>query len=560
MMNEKRSNWRILTVLCGIAAVVSILGIFAGDMSLSGGEEVIFRDHEGERLRGTLYSSLENNYGILLLEGFGSDQVTLRNAANEFAKNKFTVFTFDFSGHGRSPGGLDFNNAETDRLARQALAGKEEFKRITQIPDDHIIFLGHSLGARVALQAASMDDAPPAGIILLGTQVNLSTNMQSEFFTGVSDKTLGWVQDLGPENPRTNILLISGNWDDILTPAAAEALFKKLSEDELEITQRSGNIQEGSSRELIILDKLVHNYEVFSSRALSHALTWTGELFLSDNGYHISPSASNRIWFWCSGFFSLLLGLIAFNRWYLGNLPVAAGFPKGIIIEDIRKYLWGKLVLTIVAIPIMLLVSGFVFLLPLNKPVFNIYFVGFIGGYGLLMIVLYRVGRMPGISGRIRHIFEGRKPTSWLQMILGLWLGISLLLFTAAYARSGWFHVFPVNERLVWLVIFVPVTALGFWIGSYENHLIKTVEGGKSISKLYIPLIGFFPFFLYSFLLGILGSISGLIGGLQGLLILWLVFTVGTIFNRIWQRPWLSAVFQAILLYWLVLPQGVLFR
>ena len=559
-MKEKLSSWKLLTILCVIAALCSVVGIYAGDSALSDGEKVVFRDHEGEMLRGTIYSKMGNNYGILLLEGFGSDQVTLRSAANEFVKNGFSVFTFDFSGHGRSPGGLDFNNAETDRLAQQSLAAKEEFKRITQITDDHMIFAGHSLGARVALQAATMDDVPPAGIILLGTQVNLSTNLQSEFFTGVSDNTLGWVQDLGPENPETNILLISGNWDDILTPAAAEAMFNKLSKAEEEITQRSGNMKDGNSRELILLGGLVHNFEVFSPRVLGHALEWAGELFQMDDGVQISSSASRRIWLWCSGFFSLLLGLNSAKRWIPGNSSAAGRHANGVRIRDLKKYLWGKLALWIAAIPLILLIMGFVFLVPLNKPVFNIYFVGFIGGYGLLMLVLYRFGKMPGISGRLERFSEERSPISCRQMILGFILGIGVLVLTAAYGRSGWFHIFPVNQRLVWLVLFVPVTALGFWIGGYENQLVGAFAGGKSITIRYVTLIGFFPFFLYAFLLGGLGSISGLIGGLQGLLILWLVFSSGTLMKKIWRRPWFSAIFQAILLYWLVLPQGVLFR
>ena len=56
---------------------------------------------------------------------------------------------------------------------------------------------------RVALQAATMTDTPPKTLILLGTQVNLITNQQAEFFTGTSDADLEWVQALGPENPKS---------------------------------------------------------------------------------------------------------------------------------------------------------------------------------------------------------------------------------------------------------------------------------------------------------------------------------------------------------------------
>jgi len=146
----------------------------------------------GEKLVGHLYLGSQPA-GILLLEGFGSDQVTMLSAAVEFAQMGASVFTFDFSGHGRSPGGLGFDNAETDRLARQVLAAKEHFTQTANLRDDQIIVLGHSLGARVALQSATLDENPPAGLILLGTQVNLGTNVQSEFFTGVTDASFDWV-------------------------------------------------------------------------------------------------------------------------------------------------------------------------------------------------------------------------------------------------------------------------------------------------------------------------------------------------------------------------------
>ena len=56
-----------------------------------------------------------------------------------------------------------------------------------------------------------------------------------------------------------------------------------------------------------------------------------------------------------------------------------------------------------------------------------------------------------------------------------------------------------------------------------------------------------------------IGSISGMIGGLQGLLILWLVLAFGNLLQTVVRRPWITAFCMAVLLYWLILPQGVLF-
>ena len=66
--------------------------------------------------------------GVIPLEVFGSDQLTMTSLASEFARSGWYVFTIDFSGHRRSPGTLTFDNAQTDRLAYQALSALEEFK------------------------------------------------------------------------------------------------------------------------------------------------------------------------------------------------------------------------------------------------------------------------------------------------------------------------------------------------------------------------------------------------------------------------------------------------
>ena len=56
-----------------------------------------------------------------------------------------------------------------------------------------------------------------------------------------------------------------------------------------------------------------------------------------------------------------------------------------------------------------------------------------------------------------------------------------------------------------------------------------------------------------------LGSLSGMLGGLHGLLVLALALGFGGLVGAVGRRPWLAAVCQAVLLYWLILPQGVLF-
>ncbi len=530
----KKLSFMLSTFLGLFLALGSIITVAILDRPLADRQPVTFQASTGDFLVGTYYPGTEP-VGVLLLEGFGSDQVTLTSLASEFARSGWHVFTFDFSGHGRSPGILTFDNAQTDRLAYQALSALEEFKGLSGLHSGQIYMVGHSLGARVALQSATMNPEQVAGLVLLGTQVTLSINVQSEFFTGTTDTELPWVQALGPGNPPVPILLVSGKWDDILTPENAGLLYQRLGGDE-----------EGNDRSLVIVPALVHNYEPFSSRVLLEITSWTNEL-------DQLPASVVRIVSWVLGMIGLFLLIISANRWV--RLPESiTPAPVLLEIKNSSRFLRAKLMLWLGALPVAALLGSLFFIIPLGKPVFNLIYVGFIGGYGTLLLVLYWRGKMPGVSGRLPFMME-KTPIEWKRVQAALGIMVGMLFLTAAYARTGWFYVFPLNVRLVWLVIFTPFTALGFWIGLHEAKMIPQQRG----PQLALTLIGLFPFFLYTLLMAVLGSLSGMIGGLQGLLILWLVLAFGNLLQAVGRRPWLTAVCMAVLLYWLILPQGVLF-
>lgn len=186
---------------------------------------------EGAPLSATYYAGTASR-GIILFEGFGADQHMMRPMARDLNAAGWHVFTFDYSGHGESTGSLGYDNAATDRFAGQAQTAMQEFRRLSGLDASQVVWLGHSLGARVALQSAVLGPLRPERLVLIGAQVNLVTNEQAEFFTGTQDVDLPWVQSLGSQNPPVPILLIIGSWDDILTPQAALKLMTKLCGEE----------------------------------------------------------------------------------------------------------------------------------------------------------------------------------------------------------------------------------------------------------------------------------------------------------------------------------------
>ena len=98
---SKKITFLILTTL-GLFMVLGSLSIVALiDRPLANRQSVAYLASTGDRLVGTYYPGTEP-VGVVLLEGFGSDQVTMTSLASEFARSGWHVFTFDFSGHGRS--------------------------------------------------------------------------------------------------------------------------------------------------------------------------------------------------------------------------------------------------------------------------------------------------------------------------------------------------------------------------------------------------------------------------------------------------------------------------
>ena len=139
---------------------------------------------------------------------------------------------------------------------------------------------------------------------------------------------------------------------------------------------------------------------------------------------------------------------------------------------------------------------------------------------------------------------------------LGVGLNLILLLLVIALIRSGWYWTPPRGDRFIWLLIFVPLTAIGFGSGSIDQLFSRQLP---KRARIWIILAGFVPFVLYAVGLAALQSWSGLIGAVLGLLVLVLVSVQGAFTNRLTGNRWVAALLQALLLWLWIMPQGVLF-
>jgi pimeloyl-ACP methyl ester carboxylesterase len=533
----------LTTILLALPA-----SLFVADRRLVGGKKVLIAVPDDDRLVGT-YCGGSTSGGVVVLEGFGSDQTAMRAPASAFCRMGAHVLTLDFSGHGRSPGALGFDNAATDRLARQTIAAINVLREEAGIETTDVVLWGHSMGARVGLQAATMLEHDLAGLVLVGAQVNLSTNVQSEFFTGVQDSNLEWVRSLGPGNPTTDILLISGEWDDILKPDAARLLLGVLAGDP---ASDEGVVygEAGATRELALVPALVHNYEVFSPRVLDRAVSWASQRWAS--GATRVAVGYWRVAAWVANIVALFAFVRVGTRCANRRSADARATPAELRVVHLWRFILVKLALWLGALPVAGLLGAPFFVLPYGLPAFNLIYVGFIGSYGLIHWLLYATGRMPGTTGRLGVRAGQREHAADSGWFAGLLVGALLLALTALCAGTGLFTVPPLGARLLWLGVFTPVTAVGFWAGDQEVRM----PGAPAWA---ITLVNLAPFFLWTlFQLG-LGSLSGVVTSAHGLLILALAILAGRLIRVLSGRPWLAAFVQASLLYWLILPQGVLF-
>jgi pimeloyl-ACP methyl ester carboxylesterase len=541
--------------LGAILVLVSGTQLLIQETRIPGGEALVILERGGDRLSGTYYPGSIDS-GVVLAEGFGSDQTALKSLVEVFSLHGYHVLTFDFSGHGRSQGGLGFDNAETDRLALQIQDALGVFEEITRLDRNEILIVGHSLGSRAALQYASLEKDPVAGLILLGTQVNLVTNVQAEVFTGVVDANLNWIQDLGPNNPRSNILLISSDWDDILPPEAAGLLMEKLAGVQTLPGKGFGSVEENNYRRWIQLDGVLHNFQIYSQKALFEVLAGAESMLGRQGIQKLDPgTAQTRYLSWAGGVLGLFLLLIGLN----GSLPgqILESETKTLILEHPRRYFVSKIMFWIPALIPGALLGGLIFLLPLGNPAYNLIYISFLGGYGILLLVLYHQGWMPGVRGKLK-LYSIHLWNRSAFYVTGIFILITLVI--TFYARTGWFYTLAANHRLIWALVFSPITALGFWIGWQENLMLSAGSGKVSARLIANGLIGLLPFFLYAGFLASIGSLSGVVGAVQGLVILAFSIACGVLFQKIGRNFFLTAIFQSFLIYWLILAQGVLFQ
>ena len=128
------------------AALLACLALVAAACSSSstegaaGGRNVLFRAQDGVVLHGMIYG--DSLTMIILAHSLNSDQKSWGAFPGILVNRGYSVFTFDFRGHGASPGAKEPGLADAD------LAAALDFARNTQGLGRHDVYvIGSNMGA-----------------------------------------------------------------------------------------------------------------------------------------------------------------------------------------------------------------------------------------------------------------------------------------------------------------------------------------------------------------------------------------------------------------------------
>ena len=556
--------------LIGIIMVLTCTGIqISNNIPLFKKEEMKFTDSYGNRIACTYYSfnyNSHNNKGIMLFHGFAEDQYSMKSYADSFLRQGYLVFTVDFAGHGQSSGLFTLRGLVDNLTANEVILAKEQFKKATNLSDDQIYMVGHSLGGRAILKAATIDVNICAGIVIIGSPVNLENGYM---------ENSEWLQNLSPTNPATNISIITSNWDDVLPTSDAIEVFETLTG--LPYNTTGNVITSGNNiRELIEIKTLFHTYEVISPRAIAQSILSIAHFSNEDITKNIQIQIENHLIQRMIVWLLIPIGLFYFVIFGIYFYDLNRKIPKNesinnneltennnsssiIKLESLNLFFSYK--------PLIILGSFFmggiyatIFLaLPFGVPTFTLIYACPIAGYGSLMLMLFTLGKVPGISGKWQvSVKEFKEFVDWKKPVYALLIGTAITGFFAYSISSNWNFILVSNEKIYWLVLLSLLTSMGFYAKRKESELIKEIYPDRYSYIFYNNLIFLSPFILVALALLIIGVYFLFIDAFHGFAIFTLVVLSGGLIQRLCKNTYFTALLQSIMLMFLVLPRSPL--
>ncbi len=154
---------RFAPFLLALAVLLLVAACGGGDSVGACESDTCFIAEDGLVLHGRVVGS--GATGVVLAHMLGSDQGAWDELGDTLAARGFTVFTFDFRGHGSSPGPRDVTLAASDlRTAVRVVQ--------TQLRLPRLFVVGASMGGTAALKVAAGENV--LGVVSISSPANIS--------------------------------------------------------------------------------------------------------------------------------------------------------------------------------------------------------------------------------------------------------------------------------------------------------------------------------------------------------------------------------------------------
>ncbi|MDX1359078.1 MAG: hypothetical protein R3232_09630, partial [Clostridia bacterium] len=213
-----------------------------------------------------------------------------------------------------------------------------------------------------------------------------------------------------------------------------------------------------------------------------------------------------------------------------------------------------KILIWLIGIIAGVIIVGIIFIIPMGKPLFSVQFIAIVGGYGLVSMLFYRTGKMPGHKTKLRILNSYEKVTV-KQATLGLLLLMAFCSLSFLARASGLNKVFTSWQNITWHFLFALLMSLGFLVLGRESEIISA-NATKPYQKVLWNIVKYFPFYIFAVFYLAIGSLSGLTGAIQGLAFLFYAIYAGKVVYSVSGSSYLPAICTAIILS---VPTGAVF-
>lgn len=524
------------TILLIIIAFIALCLLFNAYISLPyyAMNSVTFQNLDNQRLSAR-YSETENGKGVIIACDLQHDKSELLPIVRELKKCGYGIYVFDMPSQGLSEGTIPFKYTSSNYIAEQFYCALVAYTQIADMSVENIHVIGYGDGARAVLQTAALGYMEPAGITLIGTDINLIGKIQFDIINYNIDTQLPWVNALNNNNFDFPIHVIASKADNVSTIKDNDALIQMIKKN------TSADVTE-TYLTMPVHNLMMSNFNV-TDAAVSHIAAIDNIYFTADFISVMRAPLLLLAFVLMAYGFSLAKKILLSSDKYAYYQQPFIGIPE--------HFYRDKLLLWLPAVVLIVLIPAALYYVPISMPYNDIISVSMLCSYGFVMLFMYR---LTTFGDALTKQFLS-KDTVNTNLKGGLLVFAALLAFVLIASLSGMYVVYGIQSRWLWTILLSAAFSIMFYIDEKERcHIVSTPKE----SILHI-LINYMPLFVAPFALIALGLFDSAFTMLTIIGYLVFVLSAENVLIAINSPTKLNAFIKAFIFQLLVFSQSALF-